>query len=481
MKHLNKSIIICLISLCFASESNAQLGQLEAVDGIVIGNSADNTNGLIRYTGNDFEGRDGGVWKSFTSGFSPWLMDGSDTYFDQGKVGIGNDNPLVDLHITGINEMLRLSGTSPWLSLREEGQTNYAYYWMSGGHLNIGITDDKVIKFNTNSNERMRVDGSGNIGIGTLAPLCKLHINEDGEAIRIDGTAPWLSFYDGSTYLGYLYHTGADMSLFNRQNANLNLGTNNGVRMSINPNGNVAIGALTANAKLDVRGSAIFNDGGADEDFRIEGDDEENLFFVNGASNRVGIGTSSPSRTLDVAGQIGLGSSEFFTDGGTEEIGCNGDISPLYDEIYDLGRSARKWGNVWAVNGTIQTSDKNLKKNIEALPYGLKEIMALKPVKFQWKDSHNKDYKLGLIAQEVLPILSEVVKTHHYEISEFDHNVVTKVENENLGVYYSDIIPVLINGIKEQQALIQNQDSELKTVKKELADLRKLIMNMSDN
>jgi hypothetical protein len=177
MKHLNTTILLFFLCLCLGSDIDAQFGTVEATDGLLLGNSAGNTNGLIRYTGSNFEGRDGGVWKSLTSGNSPWLVNGSSTYYDQGAVGIGNTTPLVDLHITGTYEMLRLSGVSPWLSLREDGQTNYAYYWMSGGHLNIGVTDDKAIKIKTNGSERMRIDGSGNVGIGVINPDAKLEVN----------------------------------------------------------------------------------------------------------------------------------------------------------------------------------------------------------------------------------------------------------------------------------------------------------------
>jgi len=50
--------------------------------------------------------------------------------------------------------------------------------------------------------------------------------------------------------------------------------------------------------------STIFNDGGGDVDFRIEGDTEPNLFKVDAGLNRVGVGVSSPSATFDVAGDI---------------------------------------------------------------------------------------------------------------------------------------------------------------------------------
>ena len=44
----------------------------------------------------------------------------------------------------------------------------------------------------------------------------------------------------------------------------------------------------------------VFNDGGADVDFRVEGDSDANLLFVDASADKVGIGTSSPSTKLDV-------------------------------------------------------------------------------------------------------------------------------------------------------------------------------------
>jgi hypothetical protein len=45
---------------------------------------------------------------------------------------------------------------------------------------------------------------------------------------------------------------------------------------------------------LNTSGAVVFNDAGADVDFRVEGDTDANLLFVDASADKVGIGTSSP-------------------------------------------------------------------------------------------------------------------------------------------------------------------------------------------
>jgi hypothetical protein len=64
------------------------------------------------------------------------------------------------------------------------------------------------------------------------------------------------------------------------------------------------IGANTAAAAtfttLNTTGAVTFNDAGADVDFRVEGDTEQNLLFVDASTDRIGIKTAAPAYTLDV-------------------------------------------------------------------------------------------------------------------------------------------------------------------------------------
>jgi len=53
---------------------------------------------------------------------------------------------------------------------------------------------------------------------------------------------------------------------------------------------------------LNTSGAVVFNDAGADVDFRVEGDTEPNLLFVDASTDRVGIGKANPEAMLNVSG-----------------------------------------------------------------------------------------------------------------------------------------------------------------------------------
>ncbi len=181
-------------------------------------------------------------------------------------------------------------------------------------------------------------------------------------------------------------------------------------------------------------------------------------------NGNVGIGTTVPLDALQVNGRVRFQTVEYFEDGGTSEIEVRGDLRPSSDNIYDIGTSGLRWDDVYATNGTINTSDRRDKTNIRDLPYGLKNIMALHPVVYQWSTKPEQGDKLGLIAQELLLEIPEVVKTFDFEVSEEDESL-SKVENERLGVYYSDLIPVLIKAIQEQQEEIEKLRNEVNQLK----------------
>jgi hypothetical protein len=77
-----------------------------------------------------------------------------------GNVGIGNTAPATPLDVTGTTR----SGN---FRVNSGGSVTGSGIWGT----------DTALAFNTNSNERMRIDTSGNVGIGTTAPNAQLHVS----------------------------------------------------------------------------------------------------------------------------------------------------------------------------------------------------------------------------------------------------------------------------------------------------------------
>jgi hypothetical protein len=129
----------------------------------------------------------------------------------------------------------------------------------------------------------------------------------------------------------------------------------------------------------------------------------------------------------------------------------SGIVQPIADNTYACGNSGARWTAVYAANGTIQTSDRRLKEDIQVLAGGLNTILELNPVTFKWKNHTDIDRHIGLIAQEVQPLIPEVVNTGDDP-------------DKTLGINYAGLVPVLISAIKEQQ----EQIDELKALVEQL-------------
>lgn len=68
-------------------------------------------------------------------------------------------------------------------------------------------------------------------------------------------------------------------------------------------------------------------------------------------------------------------------------INSGNDLSPSANNIYSLGNNTNRWTEVFAVNGTINTSDENAKTQIQPTELGLAFIKQLSPKQFKMKES----------------------------------------------------------------------------------------------
>jgi len=83
-------------------------------------------------------------------------------------------------------------------------------------------------------------------------------------------------------------------------------------------------------------------------------------------------------------------------------------LAPQNHNTHDLGTSGQKWDDVYATNGTIQTSNRNEKNTIVDSDLGLSFVNKLKPVSYKFNTGTRTHY--GLIAQDVETILSDISK-----------------------------------------------------------------------
>ncbi len=90
------------------------------------------------------------------------------------------------------------------------------------------------------------------------------------------------------------------------------------------------------------------------------------------------------------------------TTGDPGQLLVNTSFAPSLDGYYSLGGYSNRWDDIYAVNGTIETSDKNQKEEISYDISGFDILFDdLKPVSYRFKDGSSGRTHLGLIAQDV--------------------------------------------------------------------------------
>ena len=107
-------------------------------------------------------------------------------------------------------------------------------------------------------------------------------------------------------------------------------------------------------------------------------------------------------------------------------------------------------GDVVAFSSTI-ASDERLKENVKDLNYGLKDVLNIRPVSFDWKEKRNAQHDIGVIAQEIEKIIPEVVEEVDTLNSEDTHKTVD----------YAKLTSVLIKAVQEQQQQINELKEKL--------------------
>ena len=187
---------------------------------------------------------------------------------------------------------LRLdSHTGSWI-FKDAGTEVLRFTESSSGEVTIKlVTDSKNLVFSDNGN---------NINMTILDAAAG--INVPGE-VQTTG----IGYTDGDNAMTIADGGGVTFAAAVDINSGAIDGTTVGAS-SASTGAFTTLSATTLSATGDVSlngGTFVFNEAGADKDFRIEGDSNQNLFFADASTDRVGIGTDSPGADLEVSSAMG--------------------------------------------------------------------------------------------------------------------------------------------------------------------------------
>lgn len=133
-------------------------------------------------------------------------------------------------------------------------------------------------------------------------------------------------------------------------------------------------------------------------------------------------------------------------------LGTNMDFAPLTNDAYDLGTSSYKWDDVYATNGTIQTSDAREKLDVIDSSLGLAFVNALRAVQYRWRDGVRPHQ--GLLAQEVKATMDA------QGIADFGGYVYDK-ESDQYGIRYSEFVAPLIRAVQELTQRVMELENQI--------------------
>jgi hypothetical protein len=156
-------------------------------------------------------------------------------------------------------------------------------------------------------------------------------------------------------------------------------------------------------------------------------------------------------------------------------MGTDGDFYPATDNFSDLGRATRRWDDIYATNGTIQTSDKRLKKHIRKSPLGLEFITKLNPIRYTWKNSDLSEDYTDNDAQTVKTrkLIKKHSRSHYGFISQDVKKTIDELgvdfagfiegddEEKMQGLRYTEFIAPMVKAIQELTEIVQEQQNQI--------------------
>jgi len=309
-----------------------------------------------------------------------------------------------------------------------------------------------TISFSTNGNNRLTLAStgtaifSGSVGIGNTtpsawtSPFVVIQGGSYGQHIGFQTNGPDVklgtnNYYNGSGYVYTVSSNGA---------AQLNVGGNSGFQFNIAPSG-TAGNAVTFTTPLVITSAGLIGINNTSPQARLDlgsgyGASGEKFFIYNDDNSSALAGTKM-GFYIDRFGESNSVTFVFPQSGGTTSryhIAYKTTSSTTITDLAYLNYNSTAW---------VFPSDERM-KNIEGIiPNALDKIKNLRAVYYSQKRDPEQKRKVGLLAQDLLKVLPEVVDIPDTELDS-DGN------QRYMSVALGDTIPLLVKAIQEQQTLI---------------------------
>lgn len=340
-----------------------------------------------------------------------------------------------------------------------------------------------------------------NVGIGTSVPAQKLHVAGVGQTIRVDGlagvgnrtvyanvngdlTVTPVGLVPNWLIIGNAGTNPAANFIGSIDNVDFRIRTFNSERITVKNNGWIGVHTNAPLSYLQVVPPVLAGNFQFMWDNNLNGDAParfQNSVTTNGnrcflgvtnynasafaATAVMGLALNGTNTTPALAGAEGVrGSNNSVSGIGVIGTFVGGNTAVIGWAVYAAG---------WAGGTTpwITVSDARLKKNVKTLTDALEKIKQVRGVEYNFDTEAypnltlTHDKQIGFIAQELEQIFPSMI---HEKGVPYDRKIEDGGNSATSGSYllkavsYTDMIPVLVEGIKDQQKLIEDLQSRIK-------------------